>query len=64
MTAERVRQGRAFAAPFVQRPVLQVQDEASAIVDDTMVDFEGSSVRWGDLTLQDRKAYLAGGYPY
>lgn len=31
---------------------------------DTTVDFEGSPVRWGDLTLQDRKAYMAGGYPY
>lgn len=30
MSAERVRQGRAFAAPFVQRPVLQVPDETPA----------------------------------
>jgi hypothetical protein len=30
--------------------------------DDTMVDLDGSVVRWGDLMLADRKAYFQGGY--
>ena len=34
------------------------------IADDMRVQFEGETVRWGDLTLADRKAYFAGGYPY
>lgn len=32
--------------------------------DDTLVEFEGQQVRWGSLTLQDRKACLAGGFPF
>lgn len=42
----------------------EMEPEAATIHDDMFVDFEGSSVRWGDLTLQDRKAYMLGGYPY
>jgi hypothetical protein len=34
------------------------------ISDETIVEFEGESVQWGILTFQDRKAYLAGGYPF
>ena len=28
------------------------------------VRFEGKWCRWADMTLQDRKAYMQGGYPY
>jgi hypothetical protein len=31
---------------------------------DSIVSFEGRSCRWGDLMIQDRKAYLSGGYPF
>ncbi len=42
----------------------RIVEEHDAPADDTMVWFEGESVRWGDLSVQDRKAYFAGGYPY
>ena len=42
-----------------------VTDPADPTVpDDVFVRMEGEWVKWKDLTLQDRKAYLAGGYPY
>ncbi len=28
------------------------------------VQFEGEWCTWGELMIQDRKAYMAGGYPY
>jgi hypothetical protein len=34
------------------------------MTDDTVVDFDGERVRWGNLMLADRKAYMAGGYGY
>lgn len=34
------------------------------LTDDSVVFFEGENSRWGDMMLQDRKAYLAGGYPF
>ncbi len=42
----------------------RIVEEHDAPTDDTMVWFEGESVRWGDLMVQDRKAYLAGGFPF
>ncbi len=35
-----------------------------SIASSIKVQFEGEWCVWGDLTVMDRKAYLAGGYPY
>ncbi len=46
----------------------RITDEALPNHDDytdrTLVKFEGEWVRWGSLTVQDRKAYWADGYPF
>lgn len=38
--------------------------EPTGFAADSLVWFEGSISRWSDLMLQDRKAYMAGGYPF
>lgn len=53
-----------LARQLTQQLELQAVDADAGMTADTIVDFEGESVRWGSLTLQDRKAYLAGGYPF
>jgi hypothetical protein len=35
-----------------------------ALNDESIVEFEGERVRWSDLLLQDRKAYLHGGWAF
>jgi len=42
----------------------QAQSDPAMFTDDTLVEFEGETVRWGNLMLQDRKAYLCGGYAF
>jgi hypothetical protein len=54
----RLRENTMLAEQYaVQRPA-----GIESLTDDSIVELEGERVRWGDLMLADRKAYLAGGY--
>jgi hypothetical protein len=43
-------------------PIIDPADPS--VPGDIKVLFEGQWCRWSDLCLQDRKAYMQGGYPY